>query len=885
MLKGRGPEIESLIWLVRTDPVRGGVLLLSGDPGIGKTALLRAAESAAVAGRRRVLSIVGVEAEAMFPFPGLHPWFRPVLNPCARLSETQRDALLGAFGLATQSRPDPFLIALAALELITVIADEEPVVILADDVQWLDPESHETLTFIARRITPDLPIVIIAAARIGHTGPLIDADFPNLVVKSVDDDAAEQILRAHAPHLTDTERRRVHREALGNPLALRELPAVVRRSPGQRSPSLTDRLERAFAGRIVELPPPTRDAVLIATIDPVGKLTEILAATSVLRGAAVSADVLEPAESAGLLCVTEGRAEFRHPLIRSGILQSESMIRRQAAHGALAEVLTSQPYRQTWHQAQSIIGPDDAVADRLEANATIALARGAVMAAINDLERSAQLSSSSGSRGHRLLLAAEHAFDLGRADIVTDLLAAATRTELSEHDTARLEWLREIFNDGVPGDAVRVFELCDVALRSAAGHDADLALNLLLGASLRCWWADTGPAARTRVITVTRGLTACEDDPRYLAILAVAEPVLCARTVIDSLGKFDPAGIADGDALRLLTMAAHAVGDEPTAADFLAGAEEILRHQGRLGLLSQVLSMAVMVNLTLGNLDRASAAAEEGIRLAVETGQPIWRTGTTACESVHQALRGHAEQALELAAEAELAASRGQLNDLLSCVQLARGIAWLSAGRDRDAYLALRRAFDPADASYHQRERFGALMFLADAAVRAGHRTDATQILTRLEPVARTTPTPILGVHLRYARAVLAEDDDAEDLYLLALCQDLSRWPLAKAKTELAYGSWLRRMGRADHARTLLRRSQEDLDRIGALAWADDARAESRANGDEAVWATPDSVDVRQRRQNVADLVAKGLTESDIAQVLCVAPATVDLYRRYSTGS
>ncbi|MGW4249110.1 AAA family ATPase, partial [Nocardia sp. NPDC004722] len=723
MLIGRGPEIELLTRLVRPDPVRGAVRLLRGDPGIGKSALLRAVETTAVEGGLRVLSITGVEAEAMFPFAGLHQLLRPVLNAGARLPETQHDALLGAFGLAAQSRPDPFLVALASCGLLTTIAADQPVAIFADDVQWLDPQSHEVLAFIARRITPDTPIVIIAAVRTGHTGAFIDAGFPALTVGRVNDDAAALILREYAPGLTDDERYRVQCEALGNPLALRELPAVLHRRQGRRSPSLTDRLERAFAGRIAELPSPTRDAVLVATIDAIDDLPEILAAASVLHGATVSADVLAPAESAGLLCIAQGRVEFRHPLIRSGILQSESMTRRQAAHGALARVLESQPYRQTWHQAHAIVGPDDRVADRLEINAAIALARGAVMAAINDLERAAQLTTGSARRGHRLLLAAEHAFGLGRVDIVTDLLAAAARTDLSEHDTARLEWLREIFSDGIPGDAIRVLELCDVAARAAA-HDLSLALNLLLGAALRCWWADTGPGARTRVVAVTDVLTVSSHDPRSIAIRAVAEPVLRGSSVIDALTVIDPAGGADGDSLHLLGMAAHAVGDEPAAANFLAEAEETLRARGRLGLLSQVLSMAVMVNLALGNLDRAAAAAEEGIRLAVETGQPIWETGTTVCEAVHQALRGNAEQSLRLATEAELVASRGRLNDLLSCVQLARGIAWLSAGRDRDAYLALRRAFDPAVASFHQRERYGALMFLADAAVRAGHRAD-----------------------------------------------------------------------------------------------------------------------------------------------------------------
>ena len=250
---------------------------------------------------------------------------------------------------------------------------------------------------------------------------------------------------------------------------------------------------------------------------------------------------------------------FRHPLVRSGIVQSETLARRQAAHAALARVLADQPYRRTWHRAQSIVGPDDQIADELELNAGLALTRGAVMTAIADLERAAQLTSVSARRGHRLLMAAEHAFGLGRADLMNQLLRVAAWTDLSELDWARMQWLREIFNDGVPGDATRVSELCAMARGSIRAGDRDLALNLLLGAALRCWWADTGPAARAQVAEVTRDIVDGAGDPRYVAALAVAEPVLECGTVMDLLSIFEARDIADADALRLLGMAAHAV--------------------------------------------------------------------------------------------------------------------------------------------------------------------------------------------------------------------------------------------------------------------------------------------------------------------------------------
>jgi hypothetical protein len=244
-----------------------------------------------------------------------------------------------------------------------------------------------------------------------------------------------------------------------------------------------------------------------------------------------------------------------------------------------------------------------------------------------------------------------------------------------------MQWLQEIFNDGVPGDATRVFELCAVARQSVQAGDRDLALNLLLGAAMRCWWADTGPAARAQVVEVTREITEATEDARYVATLAVAEPVLECAAVMDLLSRFVPEDLTDGDMLRLLGMAAHAIGDTVRSVDLLSRSEALLREQGRLGLLSHVLTMQVIDWLELGDWDRASAGAAEGKRLAAETGQPIWRTGTLICDAMDNAFRGYADQAFTYAAEVEMMATRQRLNVLLCCVQLVRGAALSNAGQ------------------------------------------------------------------------------------------------------------------------------------------------------------------------------------------------------------
>jgi hypothetical protein len=719
------------------------------------------------------------------------------------------------------------------VDLLKTAATEQPVAILIDDVQWLDAQSQDALTFIAHRRAP-MRLAIVGTARTGFPGPFISAGLPELAVSGLTSDAAEEILRkAGVANVGD--RRRIQDQAQGNPLALLELPKILAAADPETADwqPLTARLERTFGSRAADLDPATRDALLVAAVDPVEDVAEILSATALLHRVPVGDDVFRPAMEAGLVRVEQDRVLLLHPLVRSGILGAETLDRRQAANAAVAAVLDADPYRRAWHRAQSIVGPDDEIAGELEANSAVALGRGAVMSAIGMLRRSAELTSAPARRGHRLLVAAEHAFGLGQRDLVSLLLKVAEKGDLSELDWARAEWLREIFHDGVPGDAVRVHQMCEAARRSSAAGDGDLALNLLLGAGLRCWWADTGPVARGDVASATKAMTKdCAGGPdvardhRYVAALALAEPVLECGAVVDLLSEIDPVAVTDGDALRVFGIAATAIGDPVRSLAFLGRAEELLRSQGRLALLSQVLSLGLVNRLEVGEWDAAQAAAGEAAQLAKETGQPIWRAGALAVDALSSAFRGDADQALTDAEEVEVAASRAGLNHLLSMAQLARGVALSSAGQHAHAYRELVRAFRTGDPSFHLRERFGAVMFLAEAAVAAGEVPDARTVIADLEQVAAGTPSPLLKVHLRYAQAVLCDDDSAAPGYAHLVNQDYSGWPWAKACAGLAHGSWLRRQGRHAEAVAELRWAADDLDRIGAKPWADRARAE-----------------------------------------------------------
>jgi tetratricopeptide (TPR) repeat protein len=826
-LIGRSAELSLLRQVFERRSGPGEAFLITGEPGIGKSALLQAAARMAMSDGWRVVATAGVEAEAGVPFGGLYQLTKPLLAEAASLSTLQREALLTALGVIdVGTPPDPILLGLATLNLLTTQTTNHPLAVIADDVQWLDPQTDEVLSYVARRAA-SARIVILCAQRIDATSRCAAIGLREFPLRGLDDAAADELLRRHASSLPAAWRDSLLTEASGNPLALLELPhaAVESRFTGaahsttaQRLVPLSARLERAFSSRLGELPARTRDLLLVAALDAVDDATEIAAAASALANDVVTAAELIPAADAGLVQLADARVCFRHPLMRSAVVQAEPVARRQRAYAALAAAVDN-PYRRAWYHAQSIVGPDDAVADELEATVSTSLRRGATMAAIAALERAAELSSDSRDRGHRLLVAARHAYELGHSDLLERLLAEAAQNELTALDRARIEWLWEVLSGGVPGDPGRVSQLVASARAAAEAADDDLALDLLLGAALRCWWADTGAATRALVAAETATLSRASDDARFVAALGVAEPVLCCGTVMSILERKPPAGEDDADALRLLGMAAHAVGDTVRAADYLYRSEQRLRAQGRYGLLPQVLSMEVNVLLELGEWDRARDASEEAAQLAAESGQGIWNAGTIVCAAKLQAVRGDFNQALKLAAQAEMTASRRRLNDLLSCVGLARGIAHFVAGRPAEAYREYLDLFDTENPGFHQRERFSAVMFLAEAAVATGRRAEASRIIAELTETADSVPAPILHMHLAYAKAVLAEGSRAEAAFRDSLDRDWSRWPWVHARLLLAFGRWLLDSGRRTESLELLLAAELAFTHIGAAPW------------------------------------------------------------------
>jgi DNA-binding CsgD family transcriptional regulator len=885
-LFGRDGEMRVLADLLDHVSDRGGALVVRGGPGVGKSALLGKAIARARERGMLVLKATGVQCEAQLPFAGLHQLLQPVLGETASLATPQRDAMLAAFGLIDATAPDLFLTALAALDLLAAKALGAPIVVVAEDAQWLDRPTAEVLAFIARRLEFE-PIVLVAAIRDGFESPLNDAGLPALHLDALPAAAAAALLYASAPQLPDELRARLLEQAAGNPLALVELPVAVR-DVGSRAwlPGwlpLTTRLERAFAARAFELPDATRTALLVAALNDGSVINEVLGATAILTGAAQTVEVLAPAVTARLVETSETDITFRHPLMRTAIHQSASVSQRHATQAALAAVLDGQPERQVWHRAASIIGPDEDVAAELQQSAARAQRRGATAVAVSALQRAAALSEGR-SRIGRLLLAAELAFELGRRDLVLALLEEAEPLDLQPLEQARVAWIRESFADGIPGDVSRVQALAAIADRARADGDSDLSLKLLYGAAVRCWWAGAEQRARDSVVSVAERLDIPPSDPQLLVVLALAAPLERATAVVDRLSEFVPAAGADAATTRLVGTAAMAVGAFDIAAGALAASAVRLRAEGRLGLLARALALQAWSAAHLADMGAAIPAAEEGRQLAEETNQPLVMATAEAVQALVAALRGDREAAEALAAQAERTSVPIGASAVLAAAQLARGVAALGDGRPAEALGHLRRIHDPADPAYHHAVRCYAVGDLAEAAVRGGASEGISHFMQEMEAAARQSSSPSLHAGLSYARALLAEPAEAGRLFDAALQFDMSAWPFLRARVQLAYGEWLRQHRQNAAAREPLRAARETFDALGVTPWSSRARQQLRATGETSRPRTPQAREhLTPQELQIIQMAAEGLSNREIGQKLYLSHRTISshLYRAF----
>jgi DNA-binding CsgD family transcriptional regulator len=756
-------------------------------------------------------------------------------------------------------------------------------VVVADDFQWLDGATSSVLSIVARRLE-STHILLIAGLRETFQTPVRPRQLPEIHVEPLSDTASADLLVSVASDLDLQTRRLILDEALGNPLALLELPRAFRlqgtdgREGALRSIPLTDRLAPTFSAQAVQLPELTQAALWLIALDKDPTVSDVLGATSNQVGEEVTVDVLQPALDAGLISVAGSTVRYRHPLMRSAVDQSATAGQRRNAHLAFAEVIRD-PDRRAWHRAKAVLGEDEGAAADLEITAGRAQDRGAPATALGALELAASLTPHGPDRARRLLAAAELAFQLGDPPAVARLLDSAGRLELSPHDVARMTWLREIFHDGAPGDPNAIARLVGVAREAAAGGDRNLSLNLLQGAALRCWWADPGAAAKNLVIDAVEEIAGDVLDPRALEILALAAPVDAASRIATRVREAAQVDDADPSRTLVLAFAAYAAGDRSESIELMDRAAPILRAQGRLGLLAQLLAVRAWAGINTGQLRDAIHLMEEANHLAIETRQPIWTAISKMGCAALSGLQGEERTAEQLIAEAtEPLASLG-LSIVLAKAEFARGVTHLTAGRHSEAFDHFMRMFDPHGPAYHDVVAQAAAPYVIECAVRAGRNDEARRTMTLLEALGKRTPAALVHIGLRFARPLLADDSQAQGFYETALNAE-PKWSFDFARLEMSYGSWLRRQRRITESRPHLRAARDTFDALGVQPWADKARAELRASG-ERIPARAPRQPLSPQELQIAQMAASGLSNRQIADRLFLSHRTLGahLYR------
>jgi DNA-binding CsgD family transcriptional regulator len=856
-----GRDVE-LAALERRLDALGEALVVRGDAGIGKSVLLSAARASAVRRGMTVLTTAGAESEAELPFAGLHQLLLPLLHD-ARVP----DALAAAFGLTDAPAPDLYRIALATLELVGAAAAAAPLLVTVDDVHWLDRPTADVLAFLARRIAAE-PVVVLFAARTGEEGRLRSLD--TLAVDPLDAVASAALLDATAPGLVVSVRARLLAEAAGNPLALVELPRV---DVSALEPlPLNDRLERAFAGQVSQLSSQTRALLLLAAAEPSCSLPMLLEAT---RPASI--DVVGPAVAARLVELDGAALRFRHPLIASAVYRSAPLLERQAAHAVLAGLLDADADRRAWHRAAAALGTDDGVSAELSDAADRARRRGATMASVAMLERAAALTTVDEHRYDLLLRAAEQACELGRTATATRLVGHAEGQPLGPVQRGRLLAIRDLVDPGEVLDAGRIAALVDAA-DDVATLDTELALALLWRAASRCWWGGAPASQRRPVVAAVERLPVAADDVALLAILAYTAPIEHGNAVLDRMATVEP-DRGDAEAMRYLGSAALILGDFSASGFWWEQAAQLYRERGLLGLLSRILISGSYTRCWTGEWDEVAANIAEGRTLAADTGDRFWLAAADATDAKLMGMRGDHEAAEALAARALANPLARGVRFVLFTAQQARSFAAMSAGRDEESYLLLRRVFDPADPLFHRDMRFWVLGDLAEAAVRAGHGDEARAIIAPLAIEAARTRSPRTQLGLGFAGALLADDEAG---FRALLASDLSGWPFDRARIQLAFGAWLRRHRRYVDSRVPLRSAAAGFDALGARSYAERARAELAASGEQRRTREPHVRDALTPQElQIATLAARGLTNRQIGQSLYLSHRTVSshLYR------
>jgi DNA-binding CsgD family transcriptional regulator len=879
-LIGRTAEMSVLQALL--DDVRAGssaVLVLRGQPGIGKTALLRETADRAANAGTRLAQATGTQAEAGFDFAGLHQLLVPFLGRLSDLPVPQRCALETVFGLADGEAASPFLVGLATLTLLTRAAEKQPVLCVIDDAQWMDRVSQEILAFVARRLLADR-VGMVFSLRDGEERATALTGFHELRVTALTPDAGRELLElaARGP-VAEPLSRRILAEAAGHPLSLIELGSELGEGHGipDAVPGLPMRAgERLYLERVRRLPPAARTLLLVAAAEHLGD-------PDTVRRAAASLG-LDPAAAAEpevtRMLSLSPRVAFCHPLMRTAAYWGPSPGERRRAHAALAKVTDpdTDPDRRAWHLAEAAEGPDEAVAAELEASADRARHRGGWESEQSFLRRAAELTADPERAAERRLVAAEAgvvAGDFARAAA----LAGQACSDLTEPVAlARARRVQGVCLQAEGRIAEAVQMLVEAARETGAANPRlarDILFEAFSVAQLLGWRKGAEIVLDVRKLPLStveapgdgllEGFAAIHEGHTTEGYALLRDGVRTLAAGHDSLDTSVPRLVAWMFGSGLLF-------DYSTWTDVEQHWIPGLRDRGAVAALVPALNSIGHNHMRAGRLSAAEACLAEGRALAEAAGDRGWGPGFASADVWLHALRGELNEGRALAERLFNDQIPDQWRD---ATHLAVAVLELGAGRYEAAL----------DAALHARVLWSLLSpeDVIEAAMRCDQASIAQAALDDFAPLAAAAGTPwALGVTARCQALLTGDDPSAADSYQQSI-DYLQRTPVAFAiaRSQLVYGEWLRRQRRRRDARDQLRAALEGFERMRMNGFADRARSELAATGEHPhPRADPAHLQLTPQELQIAQLAAGGATNRDIATKLFLSAATVEHHLR-----